>query len=346
MAVLLKDAIKPNLLQTLEGGPGVRPLRAVREHRPRQQLGARRPDRARDERDRLHGGGIRRGHGRREVLRHQVPGVRPATRRGRRRRHDPGAEDARRRRQDRRRQAARSGAARGERRRGHRGRREPREADRERAPVQRAGRRRDQLVPDGHARPRSRRSRRCRWPPAPATPSSPTTGRRAARERRISPTAVWAAAEEGAPDFKLLYPDDASLTAKIETIATQVYGADGVDLSAGRREAARAVRVARLREAADLHGQEPVLAQPRRRRSRAARPASACRSARSGSPRARDSSRRSRARCGRCRACRRRPGGENIDLDAEGRDRRAVLAAGGRYQEGAMPMQGRVLRPE
>jgi formate--tetrahydrofolate ligase len=43
--------------------------------------------------------------------------------------------------------------------------------------------------------------------------------------------AVWAAAEEGAPDFKLLYPDDASLTSKIETIATQVYGADGVDLS-------------------------------------------------------------------------------------------------------------------
>jgi formate--tetrahydrofolate ligase len=44
--------------------------------------------------------------------------------------------------------------------------------------------------------------------------------------------AVWAAAEEGAPDFKLLYPDDASLVSKIETIATQVYGADGVDLSA------------------------------------------------------------------------------------------------------------------
>jgi formate--tetrahydrofolate ligase len=44
-------------------------------------------------------------------------------------------------------------------------------------------------------------------------------------------TAVWAAAEEGAPDFKLLYPDDASLTSKIEIIATQVYGADGVDLS-------------------------------------------------------------------------------------------------------------------
>jgi formate--tetrahydrofolate ligase len=45
--------------------------------------------------------------------------------------------------------------------------------------------------------------------------------------------AVWAAAEQGSPDFKLLYPDDAPLTAKIEAIATQVYGADGVDLLPG-----------------------------------------------------------------------------------------------------------------
>jgi formate--tetrahydrofolate ligase len=43
--------------------------------------------------------------------------------------------------------------------------------------------------------------------------------------------AVWSAAEAGAPEFKLLYPDDASLVAKIEAIATKVYGADGVDLS-------------------------------------------------------------------------------------------------------------------
>jgi formate--tetrahydrofolate ligase len=41
--------------------------------------------------------------------------------------------------------------------------------------------------------------------------------------------AVWAAAEEGAPDFQLLYPDNAPLTEKIEAIATKVYGANGVD---------------------------------------------------------------------------------------------------------------------
>ena len=41
--------------------------------------------------------------------------------------------------------------------------------------------------------------------------------------------AVWSAAEEGAPDFRFLYPDDAPLRDKIEAIATRIYGADGVD---------------------------------------------------------------------------------------------------------------------
>jgi formate--tetrahydrofolate ligase len=43
--------------------------------------------------------------------------------------------------------------------------------------------------------------------------------------------AVWAAAEEGAPNFRLLYPDDAPLGEKIHTIATKIYGADGIDVS-------------------------------------------------------------------------------------------------------------------
>ena len=41
--------------------------------------------------------------------------------------------------------------------------------------------------------------------------------------------AVWAAASEGAPGFRLLYPDEASLREKIETIAVRIYGAGGVD---------------------------------------------------------------------------------------------------------------------
>src|SRR3954468_1640918 len=44
-------------------------------------------------------------------------------------------------------------------------------------------------------------------------------------------SAVWDAAEEGAPDFKLLYPDDASLTSKSETIAPRLRAPDGVDRS-------------------------------------------------------------------------------------------------------------------
>ncbi len=42
-------------------------------------------------------------------------------------------------------------------------------------------------------------------------------------------SAVWAAAEVGAPDFQLLYPDVASLREKIEAIAVRIYGAAGVE---------------------------------------------------------------------------------------------------------------------
>jgi formate--tetrahydrofolate ligase len=41
--------------------------------------------------------------------------------------------------------------------------------------------------------------------------------------------AVWSAAQQGAPEFRLLYPDEAPLRTKIETIATRIYGAAGVD---------------------------------------------------------------------------------------------------------------------
>ena len=52
--------------------------------------------------------------------------------------------------------------------------------------------------------------------------------------------AVWAAAEQGAPEFRLLYADDAPLADKIETIASRIYGADGVDyLPAAKRQLAQ-----------------------------------------------------------------------------------------------------------
>ena len=43
---------------------------------------------------------------------------------------------------------------------------------------------------------------------------------------------VFDAVEEGSPEFKFLYDDDLSLTEKIEKVATEIYGADGVDYSA------------------------------------------------------------------------------------------------------------------
>ncbi|HUG46802.1 MAG TPA: formate--tetrahydrofolate ligase [Candidatus Limnocylindria bacterium] len=45
-------------------------------------------------------------------------------------------------------------------------------------------------------------------------------------------SAVWQAAGDGAPDFHFLTTPEDSLTERIEAIATRIYGADGVDLSA------------------------------------------------------------------------------------------------------------------
>jgi formate--tetrahydrofolate ligase len=43
--------------------------------------------------------------------------------------------------------------------------------------------------------------------------------------------AAWTAAQAGAPDFRLLNDESATLRERIEAIATRIYGADGVDLS-------------------------------------------------------------------------------------------------------------------
>jgi formate--tetrahydrofolate ligase len=51
--------------------------------------------------------------------------------------------------------------------------------------------------------------------------------------------AVWAAAQDGGGEFRFLTGDDASLSERIEAIVTRVYGADGADISS---EAARQLR--------------------------------------------------------------------------------------------------------
>jgi formate--tetrahydrofolate ligase len=55
--------------------------------------------------------------------------------------------------------------------------------------------------------------------------------------------AVWAAASSGEAKFAPIYADDVPLAKKIETIATRIYGADGVDIAP-----AAAKRLARLEE--------------------------------------------------------------------------------------------------
>ena len=49
-------------------------------------------------------------------------------------------------------------------------------------------------------------------------------------------SAVWSATEED-HEFQLLYPDEMPLADKIETIATEVYGADGIDLAPTAKKA-------------------------------------------------------------------------------------------------------------
>ena len=52
--------------------------------------------------------------------------------------------------------------------------------------------------------------------------------------------AVWDVAHSGEADFKPLYPDEMPLREKIETVATEIYGAEGVDFApAATRELAK-----------------------------------------------------------------------------------------------------------
>ncbi len=76
--------------------------------------------------------------------------------------------------------------------------------------------------------PRSRWCRRSRGRPAPRARSSAPTGWTAARARSSWPRRWWARRKQ-TNHFEFLYPLDWPIKKKIETIATQVYGADGVD---------------------------------------------------------------------------------------------------------------------
>ena len=91
MAALLKDALKPNLVQTLEGTPCVCPRRSLRQYCPRLQLHHGHPHGHALWRRCDYRGRFRRRPGCREVPGHQVPHDGRSPQRCRGRRHRPRA---------------------------------------------------------------------------------------------------------------------------------------------------------------------------------------------------------------------------------------------------------------
>ena len=73
MAALLKDALKPNLVQTLEDTPALGARRALCQYRPRLQFRYGHQDGAEAGGLRCDRGGLRRGPGRGEIPGYQVP---------------------------------------------------------------------------------------------------------------------------------------------------------------------------------------------------------------------------------------------------------------------------------
>jgi formyltetrahydrofolate synthetase len=97
MTILLKDAIKPNILQTLEEQTGLCARRPLCQHSPWQLLGGSRPHGHQDRRLCDYRERLRRRHGLREVRGHQVPHQRPLPGCRGRSRNRARPEDARRR---------------------------------------------------------------------------------------------------------------------------------------------------------------------------------------------------------------------------------------------------------
>ncbi len=140
-------------------------------------------------------------------------------------------------------------------------------------------------------------------------------------------------------DFRLLYPDDATIKQKIEAVAMRIYGADGVDYCAEAEE--------KIELYTRLGYDRCRSAWPRRssrsrttRRSRADRRGGGCPCATCGRASVRASCIRCAPTSARCRGFPRTPAGDNIDLDDEGTSRRPALAAVARA-----PRAGGAARP-
>ena len=254
MTVIMREAIKPNLLQTLENTPVLvhaGPFGNI-AHGNSSVVG--RPDRHPHRGLPDHRGRVRRRHGRGALLQHQVPGLRADARR-RGRGHDRArAEGALGPAPDRGGPAAAAGAAGGEPGRGAHRRRQPAQAD--------------WRTSGCTASPRWSRSTRCRRTSRPSTRRSReiaasmgvrsavcthfADGGRGAAE--LAEAVAEAASEPG--EFHFLYPGDASLREKIETIADPGLRRGWRRLHARGRPAARQLRAERLRRPAGLHRED------------------------------------------------------------------------------------------
>ena len=319
MAVLLKDALKPNLHADPRGRPRLRPLRPVRQHRPRQQhRSSPTAPRSRARDILVTEAGFGADMGAEKFFDIKCRGVGPDVRRRGDRGHDPRAQDERRRGQDRGRQAARPGAAREQPRGRPAGRRQPRQADRERARVRRAGGRGDQRLPDRHARrdrgrPRGRaRGRR------PRRRGRAPLHRRRRRCRGPRPRGLGRG-RGGEPRLPAALPrrHDACED-KIETIATRIYGADGVDYLPAAAKSLKLYEDMGFGHLPVCMAKTQYSLSPRRQAPGPAHGLPPPDPRGPPRPPAPASSPRSAATCARCRASTRRPGGERIDIDADG----------------------------
>ena len=265
-----------------------------------------------------HRGRLRRRHGGRAVLQHQVPhvGPRPGRRGGRGDRTRP--EGALGQAPHRRRQAAarRRCWPRTPTRCTIGGANLRKQIENIRHPRRVAGRR-DQRLPQRPSRASTRRSARSPRRPAPACAvSTPLRRRRAGRRRagRGGGRGGRGAQRRSACST----PTTPRLREKIETVATKVYGADGVDYSPLATRQLDTYETQRLRRPAGVHRQDPPVDLVGPGAARARRPAGGCRCARCGRRSAPASSTRSAATCGRCPASAAHPAALRIDIDADG----------------------------
>ena len=229
MTVLLKQALKPNLIQTLEGQPCLMHAGPFANIAHGNSLARRRPDRTEARRVRRHRVRVRLGHGDGEVLRHRLPRRRAAPERGRARRDRARAQAPRRRADDDTYHGAAQNHSEPDQRRGDRGGRgQPQPPPRDRARVRPAVRRRGQPPSRRHATRSSSSSAQLRAGVRGVRGRGQRgiRTRRRRRERR-SPRRSSTPASSRAGSTSCTTHDD-SIGDKIEAVATRVYGAEDV----------------------------------------------------------------------------------------------------------------------